>query len=105
MADGGGATRVAAAAPFGGDPRLRIIMANAGDIASRRAASRLVPRLPRSGIRVMIDGFDPAAAARLEDRARRYIRACGCAEGAVAALLILGAAGVWRGFEIAARGW
>ena len=98
-------TRAAPAADPGSDLRLRLVVRSAADIAELRRASRSVPRLPRSGIRVLVEGLPAAAAARLEDRTRRYVEACGCGEGAAAGLIVLGLAGVYRGFEIFARGW
>lgn len=98
-------SRVAPAGNSGGDFLLRLIVRGATDVARLKAASKTVRRLPESGIRVLIDGLPPDAAARLESRTRRYIRACGCAEGATAALLILVAMAAYRGLEIGTRGW
>ena len=102
---GGERSGVAAGVDALGEARLRLVVRNASDIARLRQESRSVPRLPQSGVRVLVEGLPAAAAARLEDRTRRYVRACGCGEGAAAALLILGVAAIYRGLEISARGW
>lgn len=96
---------IAAPADARADSRLPLIVRTASDIALLKAASKFVPGLPRSGIRVVVDGLPPGEAARLEDRTRRYIRACGCAEGAAAALIVLAACALYRGVDVVARGW
>lgn len=87
----------------GSPAHLRLVIRDASDILRLRNASKFVPRLPRSGIRVFIDGLAPEDVARLEDSARRYIRACGCGEGAVVALTVLCAAIIYEAVQLSAR--
>ena len=70
----------------GASERLPLVLRSAADVEALRANSWAVRRLPRAGPKVSIAGCDPTQARRLEARIASYIRACGCAEGAAAAL-------------------
>jgi len=100
-----GVTQVPPEHAPGLEPQLRIVLRSARDIARLKGAAASVPRLPESGVRVLIDELDPAVATRLEEATRRYIQACGCAEGAAALLLVLAAAAIHLSLQILARGW
>ena len=67
--------------------RLPLRIRTAADVETLKANARSLRRLPCAGVEVRIPGLNPVHSRRLERRIRAYIRACGCAEGAAAALI------------------
>ncbi|MFL6603174.1 MAG: hypothetical protein ACJ8R9_17845 [Steroidobacteraceae bacterium] len=75
--------------------RLPLLVRTARDVETLRAHPSALRRLPRQGIPVALSGLDPKQTKRFEARIRAYIRACGCAEGGIAALVSIGASFAW----------
>lgn len=84
--------------------RLPLRVRTVADVEALRVGAGAVRRLPRAGLEVTIPGMDPLQVRRFENRIRAYIRSCGCAEGAAAALfgmlLVLG----WIALRMSTRG-
>jgi len=88
------------------DPRVPpLMLRSAGELQALCKAPAAVRRLPAAGLKVRIDGLGDALGQRLERRIARYRAACGCGEGAAAALLSLALLLAWLAREVAARGW
>jgi uncharacterized membrane protein len=68
--------------------RLPLRVRTAADLEALKANARALRKLPRAGLEVRIPDLDPLQSRRLERRIRVYIRSCGCAEGAAAALIV-----------------
>ena len=84
--------------------RFPLVVRTARDVETLRVGLRALHRLPNRGIPVALDGLDPKETKRFEARIRAYIRACGCAEGGIAALLGIGASFAWILRHIYQRG-
>jgi hypothetical protein len=85
-------------------PRLPLVLQSVADVELLRLHARAVRRLPRAGPKVAISGLEAHCARQLEQRIRAYIQACGCAEGAAAAVIGLLSFLGWIGYEMAQRG-
>lgn len=93
----------------GGNPstpfsRLPLVVRTSDDVQALRADVRAVRRLPAKTLSVALEGIDPIESERFETRIRTYIRACGCAEGGIAALIGMGAMLAWGLLPIFQRG-
>jgi hypothetical protein len=84
--------------------RLPLAVRTALDVQALRTGVRALRRLPGKTLTVALDGVDPGESQRFEARVRAYIRACGCAEGGVAALIGIGAMLTWGLVPIFQRG-
>ena len=103
------AVRSSAAAKPGHAPdvahaRTPLVVRNARELQALCDRPAAIRRLPRSGIGVRIDGLATSTAERLEQRVREYRDACGCGQGAAAALVCLGVVLAWLWHGAAARG-
>lgn len=83
---------------------LPLVLRSISDVELMLSRAREVRNLPRSGIKI---GFDlrEQEAERFEDSVRAFVLACGCGEGASAALLIwlAGAFYCWRLWSLGAN--
>jgi hypothetical protein len=84
--------------------RLPLVVRTTADLEALLANPRAIRRLPPAGLEVAIAGLDALRSRRLEHRIVAYIRACGCAEGAAAALAGMLLVGGWIAREAATRG-
>ena len=66
---------------------IPLVLQSLADVELVRSHASAVRRMPRAGPRVAIPGLEAPCAQQLELRMRAYIEACGCAEGAAAALI------------------
>jgi hypothetical protein len=75
-----------------------------GDVEILRNSPGSLRRLPVRGIPVSLTGVTAEKAREFEDRLRAYIRACGCAEGGIAAIVGMAAVASWAIASIVRRG-
>ena len=69
--------------------RLPLVVRTSADLQVLRANARAVRRLPPDGISVAVEGLDDVQALKFRARIGEYVRACGCAEGALVTLATL----------------
>ncbi|MGF6971571.1 hypothetical protein OKW43_008666 [Paraburkholderia sp. WC7.3g] len=84
--------------------RLPLVVRTSADVKALRANSRAVRRLPRTGLKIAIDGLDPCQAQKLQERISAYVQSCGCAEGGATALVAIVAVLALLTLQISARG-
>jgi hypothetical protein len=84
--------------------RTPLVVRRVRELQALRDMPAAIRRLPRSGLSVRIEGLATSMAERLEQRVRDYRNACGCGEGAAAALVCLGLVVAWACHGAATRG-
>ncbi|AZI36611.1 hypothetical protein NT2_05_01830 [Caenibius tardaugens NBRC 16725] len=86
------------------NPPLPLVLRSVSDIELMLSRAREVRNLPRSGIKISFE-LREQEAKRFEDSVRAFVLACGCGEGAGAALLIWLAGGFycWRLWSLGAN--
>lgn len=67
--------------------RLPLRIRTTADLERLKANARALRTLPRAGLMVSIPGLNELQRRQLERSIRAYVRSCGCAEGAAAALI------------------
>ena len=85
--------------------RLPLIVRTIGDVETLRNSLASLRRLPGRGIPVSLTGVPADEAGEFEHRLNAYVRACGCAEGGIAAILGMAIVAGWCIASIARRGF
>ena len=69
------------------DARLSLRIRTTADLETLKRNAHAFRTLPRAGLVVSIPGLSAHQSRQLERSIRAYVRSCGCAEGAAAALI------------------
>jgi hypothetical protein len=84
--------------------RIPLIVRTIGDLEILRNSHAAIRHLPRQGVSVSLSGVAAKESQEFEDSLRAYIRACGCAAGAIAALFGMASVAAWASVSIMHNG-